>query len=565
MGMRFDLQTANWVASILDRRTPDDCIQYEGDAEERMQIFLATLEYRYYSSPVNEGTIERVAKRLSGELHRSKDKAATMKSIVRQLRELFGTIPWLALIVPSGAKNETALDRELCSIDFLRGLVSLSPGFRGFILQLVEPPERMLALTDIFPAFQRALARSSDWPGLLVWSRDGAEFFPFKSRKLGEIRKRASWLVQALYDSPLAKPLNFAGIIANYRTRFSLGDDTRSKLHLLQISDIHLGSEEAGERLPRTQFLISKLIDELDDGTVVPIVTGDLMDSPRRRNRDAVRAFFAFLDGLVYAKNYVRSPLRILGNHDVRKHGWQRRLLGDAIQMQMNHGVTWFDEYRVCLACFNSVVGGHLARGEVGQRQWIDISNEIDSKKNSREYAVVGVLHHHPVDVNVPSWIAREFYEKAFGRSIEKTDILKDAETFVHLAESRQMVAILHGHKHIPCLNRTPRLQIPVFGCGSSIGKVKTKQSWETCISFNVITLDRQNNHLNGTVMAEREIGGGLQYLERHAMIYRSEINWSNHPAEQARPVAPQPTMTEHASFRHRPQGATGDDQLAGA
>ncbi len=245
------------------------------------------------------------------------------------------------------------------------------------------------------------------------------------------------------------------------------------------------------------------------------------MDSPSRSNLDSVRLFMQFLKGLD-----VSPPLVVLGNHDVRKGGWLYRILGKALQLPTSHGVHWYEEPQVGIACFNSVIDGRLARGFIGERQRIDIANQIDGDKSHKDYAVVGVLHHHPVPVAPPDWLARPFYERVCGDKFDLTKALEDADAFVRYVEGMQMVAVLHGHEHIPRIAETPNEHIPIFGCGSSVGKIKTRNPTETCISLNVITLDPARQHLTGRVLAERVIGAGLSLYERHAMVYRRRVNW---------------------------------------
>lgn len=69
------------------------------------------------------------------------------------------------------------------------------------------------------------------------------------------------------------------------------------------------------------------------------------------------------------------------------------------------------------------------------------------------------------------------------------------------------MAAVLHGHEHIPRFAETPTEKIPVFGCGSSVGKVKTRRPNETCISVNVVSLDPGRQSLTGRLLAEHVIG----------------------------------------------------------
>ena len=73
--------------------------------------------------------------------------------------------------------------------------------------------------------------------------------------------------------------------------------------------------------------------------------------------------------------------------------------------------------------------------------------------------------------VTPPDWYKKPFYEQFRGSLFERTDELQDADTFLDFARQRSFTAVMHGHKHIPRLDMAPG-DIPVFGCGSSVGKV---------------------------------------------------------------------------------------------
>lgn len=518
MGLQFDLETANWLAFVIEPNAPIPPL-HTTEQFDRLNAFLRAFSQRFYSSQDREDNVGNVVQRTLDRISETPNNSKAIADAIQDLRRSFGERIWTALIVPSG--DDPDVDRYLCSDDFLRRLLGPSM-FPGLILQLVDPPSRKLVLNHIFPAFQIALMDSSTWPGILVWNRRGqGTFFPFGSTVLESIDEKAGWIVNKLNSSRFPEWPNLLEIRELYKVAFPETRPTGTKLHILQISDIHLGCTEAGVRLARVEQHIENLVSELRDGVVVPIVSGDLMDSPNDRNLDLVRLFFKFLNGLGVA-----PPLAVLGNHDVRKDGWLQRLLGKALQVPTTHGVHWYDDAQVGIACFNSVVEGRLARGFVGERQRVDIANQIDGSSDRREFAIVGVLHHHPMPVETPDWMTRPFYERFIGEPFDKTTVLEDADAFVQYAEAMQMVAVLHGHEHIPRIAETPTAEIPVFGCGSSVGKVKTKNANETCISLNVISLDAEKQHLTGKVLAERVVGAGLAPFYRHAMIYRRRSNW---------------------------------------
>lgn len=517
MGLQFDLETANWMAFVVDHRLPVPPLESTVQ-RNRLLAFLDQFEERFFSTATREAELRETVHRARGRLLESQDPRGIADAI-EEIRYRFQGRYWTALILPSG--DDPELDQYLCSPAFLQMLLDVIR-VPGLVLQLVEPPGRRLVLDQIFPAMQFALADSSAWPGLLVWSsRDEGAFFPFGRRDRASIDERARWIIEKTSDERMFRHRSIVELGDLYLVAFPDLKPTGAQLHILQISDLHLGSPEASTRLPRVEQHIERLVRELGNGTVVPVVTGDLMDSPTDRNLDDVRRFIRSLSNLGGA-----APLVVLGNHDVRKDGWLRRMLGRALQIPTTHGVHWYDEARVGIACFNSVVNGRLARGYIGERQWIDISNALDAGGHRSGFAVVGVLHHHPIPVPVPDWITKPFYERFMPTAFEGTTVLEDAESFVHKAEAVPMAAILHGHEHIPALGETPSLGIPVFGCGSSVGKIRTRNAHETCIAINVVTIDVERQYVTGRILAERMVGAGLSPIDRYGMVYRRRANW---------------------------------------
>ncbi len=120
--------------------------------------------------------------------------------MLESLRQALGHRPWTAILIPSGTPEA---DRFICSADLLRRLVGLRPGDPGLILQPVEGAlNGLLTLTDVFPMFRHALARSADWPGMLFfWTPQGqVGFLPFPSEIPLEIEAAAHWTFEQLAE-----------------------------------------------------------------------------------------------------------------------------------------------------------------------------------------------------------------------------------------------------------------------------------------------------------------------------------------------------------------------------
>jgi hypothetical protein len=387
------------------------------------------------------------------------------------------------------------------------------------------PPDRIFSLTDVFPAFRTALAASTDWPGVLLWIKDGdAVFLAVSGKSSSVFRRQMHWIFSHLGTSI---GIDLSLLREQYHREFK--DEiapTGSRVTVLHLSDIHLGSREAGLRLRRVEDLLSNLVSDLGglDETVIPLVSGDLMDSPEEDNLDRVRSFLGVLERLG-----TEEPVVLLGNHDVRKSGFLSEDLRIAMQIESRMTlVRWFEQHRLAIACFDSVRDGRLARGSIGERQFLDMGSALDTRcRGEHDYLVIAALHHHPIPVAVPDWYARPFYERVLGGAFEKTDELEDAAAFVDFVEARQFAAVLHGHKHIPRLDTTQG-GIPVIGCGSSVGKVKTVDA-RTFMSINLLTINRSTGMLSARLLAERIAGGGLTQYKAH------EIVWSPQPVRSYR------------------------------
>jgi hypothetical protein len=518
MGLRFDLRAANWVAYLIDSKRPLPRLGEEWEEAEALRMFLHSFGDNFLSSLEYRRGFRHEAHRaleLLEELKhhwRHPEESRRIAEALSALRRILSERPWTALIVPGSKDLE--LDRMLCSKAFLQGLVGIRPADPGLILQLDSPPDTNFSLTDIFPAFRTALANSNQWPGILIWNNSGdSEFFPLPSRK-NCLYDRSRWLFSHLAT---AYGVDLELLKQQYYHEFPEEARRQCEVVIIQLSDIHIGSKEASLRMPRLQQLIRNLIGEIGENRrYVFVVSGDLMDNPEQRNLDSVRSFLDFLSNLGG-----EALLTCLGNHDVRNDGYVSENLRMVMRVpQTNTAVTWLDDQRIGFVVFNSVIGGNLARGLIGEQQLLDLGSEMDRNPDWKDQRIMGILHHHPVSIALPEWYSRPFYERLFGNKFEKTDELADAAKFSAFVESRRFRCVLHGHKHIPHISATDR-RVPVFGCGSSVGKVGTKDG-NPYMSVNVITLDTDSGDMTARLLAERIPGGGLQEEKRHEMVSRT-------------------------------------------
>jgi hypothetical protein len=158
MGIRFDLQTANWLAYLIERNAPVPRMEDPVMEREALQLFLSNLGERFYSSRGREQEFKSKVDKAYSMLHEIDRRSSELipPSVLSELRADLCGRPWTALIVPSG--NDQSLDAFLSSKGFLRQLIDIPSDEPGLLLQLEGNIEERFSLTDVFPGFRKALA-----------------------------------------------------------------------------------------------------------------------------------------------------------------------------------------------------------------------------------------------------------------------------------------------------------------------------------------------------------------------------------------------------------------------
>lgn len=520
MGFRFSIENANWLAHILQPSgaTPKSATLEE--ARSTLKYFLESFDYNFVGHPKHYRTLLNLTGRALDELrHQVFQSTGDAGFALRGLREAFRGTPWIALIIPSG--YDLNIDNHLGSRDLLQKLVNIRPGDPGLILQLEDIPTEGFSLEHVFPAFKVALAEMTRWPGLLVWTTQGdSAFFPLTS-DIDKADQRLEWIFHHL---SIIRGFPDVGLLKAQYEEFLRKHQAsaRAPLRILHISDLHLGSKVAYRRISRVQRLIRLQIEELGEtAPIVPVLTGDLMDTPRDENLDLVRSFMEFMEGLG-----IEEPFVVHGNHDTREDGCLWPGMQQAARISESK-VSWFDDNQVALVCLNSVREGFLARGRIDERELIDVGNRLDAdQERLNRCAVFAVLHHHPMPVEKPSWYKKAWYERLLGDFFSKTEELEDAGTFLDWSRAKRIKGILHGHKHIPRLDQHDGIM--VIGCGSTVGKVETINPNRTYMSLNVVTVDTEAGRISCRLRAERIPGAGLDSEESHELVFQSALGLGN-------------------------------------
>jgi 3',5'-cyclic AMP phosphodiesterase CpdA len=517
MGFHFSWKSANWLAHILQPMGTTPTLENDWEARSALKALLDAAPRDFYASPDRHFEFRRAIEQAERHLH-DRD----IGEVLRPLREHFRDIPWTALLVPSG---DWEFDRFLSARELLRDLVHIRPSDPGLILQIDESlnDDRRLELDNLFPAFRVAMANATRWPGVLLWTPHGDAAFFELERNVPDARHSLEWLFSHLSVMPGVPDLEL--LRSQFVERFGPSVDHVPPLRIIHLSDLHLGSRIAKRRLPRVKQLIQQLAADLGESApILPVVTGDLMDTPDDSHLDAVRDFLEFLHNVGS-----EDPIVVLGNHDVRKDGWLGAELQNALRIQVDR-VRWIEQCQVGFACFNSVRGGNLARGRIDETEYLDVGQALDrSPEFAREFVLGALLHHHPIPVERPTWYHQPWYERFLGRSFEKTESLESSEEFISWLQARKIGLVLHGHKHIPRVETHEEMTI--VGCGSTVGKVETYRPGTTYMSMNVVTVDAPRGRISCRLRAERIPGGGMTSDEQHEAILNSKVFQAPHGA----------------------------------
>ena len=191
----------------------------------------------------------------------------------------------------------------------------------------------------------------------------------------------------------------------------------------VQLSDLHLGSKK--KNLGR--IALEKSLDE-----TIPmlksyyqlkfLITGDLMNSPNRKNMYEVDDFMKML------KNKYKSDVSfILGNHDVIVHGLNifKRQKSKVIAFLLSEKIKVFEDEKIILIKIDSTGEGNLARGKVGQKQLDAIDEELAAIEDINKYTLIAMLHHHLFPITRDDFLKQRWREKLFvGKIIDSTKAL---------------------------------------------------------------------------------------------------------------------------------------------
>jgi len=318
-----------------------------------------------------------------------------------------------------------------------------------------------LSFFDPFPAFLTAITHCDLWGGVLIFNNDDEVFYPIHSHQ------DVSYIHHALSCK---------------EDIFSLLRQENHDSYYIHLSDLHLGRERSEKGLNQLYISLDNLIAKLHTSYQPKVlITGDLMDTPNRKNMYQANDFMNNLK-----KKYKANVTFILGNHDVIVHGFNvaRDQKSKVVAYLLGENIKVIEDEKIILIKIDTTSEGNLARGKVGIRQLQEIDDELEAIDHKEDYTMIVMLHHHVYPITKAQFLKTKWHEKTFiNRIIETSKVLIDAKMLIGWLDKRNIKYVLHGHKHLPFFRKEDGKFI--ISGGSSTGGLKESKS--KYISYNLL------------------------------------------------------------------------------
>ena len=314
--------------------------------------------------------------------------------------------------------------------------------------------------------FVSALYQIDRWPGLLIFKGEKWTFVPVYTRQ--DIEEVVHKIEQD--------------------TIFSVKFLSPYDSYFIQLSDLHLGSKKKNQGKISLEASLDKTYKQLKSYYQLKfLITGDLMNSPNRKNMYEAANFMKLLKN-----KYSANISFILGNHDVIVHGLNifKRQKSKVIAFLLNESIKVFEDEKIILIKIDSTVEGNLARGKVGQKQLKDIEEELDNIPNLKDYTIVAMLHHHLFSITRDEFLKQRWQEKMFvGKLMDSSKALVDSQDVLWWLRQHQIQYVLHGHKHLPFFTNHDGMYVIAAGSACGSGARENKSHY---LSYNVLKYDHR-------------------------------------------------------------------------
>jgi len=462
-GANFPLVTPAELEAFLTRAQTSDAETFLSHSDEWIQQMRAALEHVHQNL-----SMERRRARDAGQEDDRPIPPTKLMAILEPLAAEVLRFPVFGAVLGMHIGTAVEIVRAMPSIVFFATTAQLEPS--------------QLRLLNPLPAFAAVAEALDHWPGVLFWQRGNP-------REAAFVREQDCFEVARDIDEA-AHYGKEDTVLQSYRdwTRRQ-----RSSITILQLSDLHFGTKEADGNVRYLKAHLRGRVKTMSRMSRV-VITGDLWNTPNRRQADAFDDFRADLREM--SGNQI---IVVPGNHDMRLLGnslsWWRltagRDLREIVRLEWSHLVV--DHENACVfLCFDSSEEGNWARGHITTAQLRDVGTALDSEINAdprvAEYLRIALLHHHPVPFDVVAESPLQRLLKSVGFREEHFLAMENGDAFLNWCGHRSVTLALHGHKHVPrrvdWVVNTPvgARGVTAIGCGSSLGVEQQP------LSYNLLT-----------------------------------------------------------------------------
>ena len=327
-----------------------------------------------------------------------------------------------------------------------------------------------LSFFDPFSAFFCAMNHADLWPGVLIFNQNQQVFVSIDSQEQFDELLKHIELKEHLFD---------------------IYQHDSQDAYFIQLSDLHLGQNKRQKALVQLYSSLDQMISYLHTSKQIQfLITGDLMESPNRKNMYLANDFMNELK-----KRYKAGVTFILGNHDVIVHGFNfaRNQKSKVIAYLLGESIKVLEKEKIILIKMDTTSEGNLARGKVGQRQLDEIDDELAAIDHLEDYTLILMLHHHVYPITKAQFIKTKWHERTFiNKIVETSKVLADAPILIDWLEKRNIQYIFHGHKHLPFFRVKGNRYF--ISAGSATGNLKESQS--RYISYNIVKYNLEDKKM---------------------------------------------------------------------
>lgn len=379
------------------------------------------------------------------------------------LKERFQKAYWRVLLVPDFGLDEVS--QTFRSEPLFKRIFTLFPSLMPLLCPN-QPQEPVLQTNRLYQPYEDLIYHLKELPLVYVFNDKEHYYLKVDSR------------------------LDLLDILGSLNNGFSPANlmhhmETMEMAYFIQLSDFHFGSSKKEIYSTVLISMLDEQVKKLNSRYQLKfLITGDLMHSPSRKNMYQASEFLNELK-----RRYHSDVQFVLGNHDMVVQGLNifRRQKAKVVAYILAENIHVLEDIKVVLIKLNSSLHGNFARGMIGERQLLEIDDELTTIENLDSYTPFVMVHHHLIPVQKAEFLKTSWREKSIvGRMVERSKTLVDSDLVLEWMKRRHIHYAFHGHQHIPALNKVDDTYI--IGSGSSTGVMKDDS--DRYLSYNLIQYD---------------------------------------------------------------------------